>query len=539
MSIPVIDLFAGPGGLGEGFSRSAKAQFDIVVSIEKDGMAFETLQLRAAHRTLRRSGTATPCTWQRWDRIIAESPWNITFDHLMAAGDELIREACLKARAEAWNIEMGPTNRQLVSEGIRKRLKPFMRGGKLPDNAVLIGGPPCQAYSVVGRARNKGKKDYLAENDHRHFLYREYLAVINEFRPAVFVMENVKGILTSKVGGGQIFETIATDLKRPDLACDSDTDLEYVLVPLPDGASFKPPRPLPEDYIVCAEDYGIPQARHRVIMCGVRKDVFESAKGVRKLKQEAAVSVRDVIGTLPELRPEVSHRGRGTTWLDALELPLMKEAIEELQMSADDRKQALASAIQRTIGRMPSRRDPGRGEDRTWMAKVPAPDGWSSWFHDREITLLTNHESRSHMPEDLARYFFVAMHGQEMNSSPRLADFPASLLPKHANVDPDSPHLAIFKDRFRVQTWDRHSMTVTSHIGKDGHAFIHPDPLQCRSLTVREAARLQTFPDSYVFLGNRTSQYTQVGNAVPPKLASKIADIVADVMNKWVRSRQS
>lgn len=537
MSIPVIDLFAGPGGLGEGFSKSSKARFDIAVSIEKDGMAFETLQLRAAHRAVKRSGRATPQTWQLWDRIIAESPWNIAFDRLLSGGDELIREACLAARGEAWNIEMGPSNRKTISQGIRRRLEPFMRDGQLPDNAVLIGGPPCQAYSVVGRSRNKGKKDYQAENDHRHFLYREYLAVINEFRPAVFVMENVKGILTSKVGGGQIFETISRDLRRPDRACDADTGLEYVLVPLPEGAGVEPPTPSPEDYIVKAEAYGIPQARHRVIICGVRRDVFEAARGVRKLRVSAPTSVREVIGTLPELRPEVSHRGKGTAWLDALGLPLMQAAIDELQLAEDARKRSLAAAMQRTIGRMPTREDPGRGQDRTWTDSLRAPEGWGTWYHDRPIRLLANHESRSHMPEDIARYFFVAMHGQELDSSPRLEDFPASLLPKHANVDPDSPHLAIFKDRFRVQTWGRYSMTVTSHIGKDGHAFIHPDPLQCRSLTVREAARLQTFPDSYVFLGNRTSQYTQVGNAVPPRLAAKIADLVAEVLEKWIASR--
>ena len=119
-----------------------------------------------------------------------------------------------------------------------------------------------------------------------------------------------------------------------------------------------------------------------------------------------------------------------------------------------------------------------------------------------------------------------------MGVSPRLADFPRALLPNHRNVDPDNISAAIFKDRFRVQLKDTHSMTVTSHIGKDGHAFIHHDPSQCRSLTVREAARLQTFPDSYVFLGNRTSQYTQVGNAVPPMLACRIGGVVGDVLRR-------
>ena len=134
------------------------------------------------------------------------------------------------------------------------------------------------------------------------------------------------------------------------------------------------------------------------------------------------------------------------------------------------------------------------------------------------------------MPSDLIRYLFVAAYGAEVGISPRLCDFPTVLLPEHENVDRSDPGAAIFKDRFRVQLKALPSTTVTSHIAKDGHAFIHPDPLQCRSLTVREAARLQTFPDSYVFLGNRTSQYTQVGNAVPPFLASQVADIVGDLL---------
>jgi DNA (cytosine-5)-methyltransferase 1 len=136
------------------------------------------------------------------------------------------------------------------------------------------------------------------------------------------------------------------------------------------------------------------------------------------------------------------------------------------------------------------------------------------------------------MPSDLVRYLFVAAFGEVTKTSPRLHDFPKCLLPEHKNVDPENVGESIFKDRFRVQLAHQHSMTVTSHIAKDGHAFIHPRSAQCRSLTVREAARLQTFPDSYVFLGNRTSQYTQVGNAVPPFLARQIAAIVADTLTR-------
>jgi len=177
--------------------------------------------------------------------------------------------------------------------------------------------------------------------------------------------------------------------------------------------------------------------------------------------------------------------------------------------------------------------DPGFGGDR---ARIPAaamdrrPKQLADWIKDRPTDLLANHESRAHMPTDLVRYLFVAAYGEITEMSPRLMDFPKCLLPEHKNVDPENIGDSIFKDRFRVQVGSRHSMTVTSHIAKDGHAFIHPKAMQCRSLSVREAARLQTFPDTYVFLGNRTSQYTQVGNAVPPYLARQIAGIVAKVL---------
>ena len=155
MTVPVIDLFAGPGGWGEGFSRARAAAFQIAISIEKDGMAFETLQLRAAHRALAASPQVTRSSWARWDSIIAESPWNVAFEMLRSSADPLIEAACEVARREAMHLELGPDSRDVASEGIRARLKPFMSRGLLPDNAVIIGGPPCQAYSIVGRSRNR------------------------------------------------------------------------------------------------------------------------------------------------------------------------------------------------------------------------------------------------------------------------------------------------------------------------------------------------------------------------------------------------
>jgi DNA (cytosine-5)-methyltransferase 1 len=135
------------------------------------------------------------------------------------------------------------------------------------------------------------------------------------------------------------------------------------------------------------------------------------------------------------------------------------------------------------------------------------------------------------MESDIERYLFAATFSLANQASPKLADFPKQILPAHKNVE-EGRAGRMFSDRFRVQLPRRVSTTVTSHISKDGHYFIHYDPVQCRSLTVREAARLQTFPDNYHFEGPRTAQYHQVGNAVPPYLAVQIAEVIGDMLDR-------
>jgi len=147
------------------------------------------------------------------------------------------------------------------------------------------------------------------------------------------------------------------------------------------------------------------------------------------------------------------------------------------------------------------------------------------FIQDESLDTLPNHETRSHMEGDLARYLYCSLFSEVAKRSPKASEFPESLAPAHANWKSGK-----FADRFRVQVNDAPSTTITSHISKDGHYFIHPDPRQCRSLTVREAARLQTFPDNYLFLGNRTEQFVQVGNAVPPFLAKKIATALRSLL---------
>jgi DNA (cytosine-5)-methyltransferase 1 len=405
---------------------------------------------------------------------------------------------------------------------IDRRIKKGLKGEK---DWVLIGGPPCQAYSLAGRSRVGG----IHEDDHRVFLYKEYLRIIAIHKPAVFVMENVKGLLSAKVKGESIFGKIHHDLVQPGVAfhvkCPSYKVFSLVNSPDKIDKLGNPVYLDPRDFLIKSEKYGIPQTRHRVILLGIREDVDSSQ--VEVLQEEGSVSVRDVIGKLPTLRSGLSRV------IDSIQVIDGKSKVryKKLFDSPAAWKNVITSTIREVSDkrRAPSVEIPFHDRGKSFIKGKAILKGnpLKKWYRDKNLGGVCNHETRAHMPEDLKRYFFLASHAQQEGFSLKMDedDFLEKYLPQHQNAKSGK-----FTDRFRVQMADAPGTTVTSHISKDGHYFIHYDPYQCRSLTVREAARIQTFPDNYFFWGSRTAQYVQVGNAVPPLLANKIAKIVSHVL---------
>ncbi|OWY26928.1 DNA cytosine methyltransferase [Herbaspirillum robiniae] len=509
--IPIVDLFAGPGGLGEGFSSVATDPFRILVSAEMDKFAHRTLMLRAFYRILKRETPAELIHYYAFCNRAEVFPVTPT-----------IRAAQQKAEAEALRLTLG-------DEKDNERLDKIISDAGLSDRKpwVLIGGPPCQAYSLVGRSRNKGNSDYRPENDHRHFLYKEYLRIIQKYRPAIFVMENVKGILSASVANKQMFKSILEDLADPDQAIGVKSKKSgYRIFSLSHDIYFDADSDFseldPRKFIVRAEEYGVPQARHRVILVGVRRDL--GLKKITLLKRRAQPSsVKEAIETLPPLRSHLSRRvDDANEWTKTV-----KQQFEILSRAA---KEKGAVELEKELARNATLIS-GRysiGGLRIAKARPTLTLGKSGalnqWYEDKSLAVWLNHEARGHMASDLMRYAYATTYAHVQGRSPKgHEDFNMAegLKPAHANWESGK-----FADRFKVQMWSGPSTTVTSHISKDGHYFIHPDPKQCRSLTVREAARLQTFPDNYFFQGNRTQQYHQVGNAVPPFLACQIGLIV-------------
>jgi DNA (cytosine-5)-methyltransferase 1 len=513
MQINVVDLFAGPGGLGEGFS-SIEERFRIILSAEKDSSACETLRLRAFYRSLKRHRHDALAQYFGYLSGSKTQPYNHN-------SQSIWQSACDETR----QLELGTLyGNKLLDEKLDHYLandKPW----------VLIGGPPCQAYSLAGRSRNQGVVGYVPEADTRHFLYKEYLRVIAKYSPAVFVMENVKGLLSSSLGGELIFPEILRDLRSPRAALsDGMGGHSYFICSLAQDLVIKPSSEITHElgpkFTIKAEHYGIPQARHRVIILGIRQD---HAKDFRRLIPSPTVSVMDVIAGLPPLRSKLSKQTDSDEAWEAVLKDHIDSFLKDPALGFEDdfslRKQfrLIRERIRGELGSGGLRVPRGSANN---VGRLPV--GLESWLEDGAINVWLNHESRGHMSSDLRRYVFAASFAQAFGRSPKgHEDFKLEgLAPNHKNWRTGN-----FSDRFRVQVGSAPATTITSHISKDGHYFIHPDPAQCRSLTVREAARIQTFPDNYFFEGNRTQQYHQVGNAVPPYLANQIANIVSDILS--------
>lgn len=519
--IPVVDLFAGPGGLGEGFASVATngvQPYRLVLSVECDPVAHQTLELRAFYRAFTWRGLRPPVEYFKHVRDPGEFTRSALFDAHPEKAEEARFEACLATLGE--------------SEGdaeVDRRIEALRRSGTDFSRAIVIGGPPCQAYSLVGRSRMakaRSNGEYRESDDGRHVLYRQYLRLLSQLKPAAFVMENVRGILSARYEGRPIFPRILNDLEAAG----------YSLHALGDAGSTRSERSHsllqhwprddrdPHEYLILADRHGVPQRRARVIVIGTRADLGITAMPM--LPQVKRVrTVQDAIGDLPKLRSGLSTNDSPDRWKNAVR----RFASRLVRLSGDDNIE-LAQLLRKIAS---PRSQIGGQVDRG--GGFMATDAVRS--ESGGLGGVLNHESRGHIPEDLERYLFCAAWARTRgggSTSPTLRDLPTSILPSHENVVSATKAGTLdevaFADRFRVQVADEPSTTITSHIAKDGHYYIHYDPRQCRSLTVREAARLQTFPDDYFFCGPRTEQYKQVGNAVPPLLATLIANALASAM---------
>jgi len=449
----VVDLFAGSGGLSEGFKQVG---FDILAEIEMDKWACDTLRTRQLFYGLKKAHKS-----YLYQKYLREE---LQFTNLLESYKDL--EVSISHRVIQSTFGKDST------DDIIQRIEASKMLHGANHYHVVLGGPPCQPYSVVGRARDP----FRMEKDNRHFLYRYYLEILECLQPDFFVYENVPGLFTARSQGREIFSKMLEDfsLLHP----------PYEITP-----PFKQIYEDPCSYILNSADFKVPQRRKRLILIGFKK-------------------------SLDKINPELRD----------LFTKLQKKALK-------NRKKGLLT-VDDAIGDLPSLR-PGEGND-----------GWFGYYKQnqdlkgyqikmrKDSRGILNHKARTHMRSDLERYKFFIEHHKNGNGSTTLRDlnkFRPELIPNHRHLDK-------FFDRFRVQWWNRPSSTITAHISKDGHYYIHPDIDQCRSFTVREAARCQSFPDNFKFEGSRTQQFRQVGNAVPPLFAFEIARILMKELRRIYES---
>jgi DNA (cytosine-5)-methyltransferase 1 len=313
--------------------------------------------------------------------------------------------------------ELGVTSNDSIDARVKSAL-----GESL--NWLLVGGPPCQAYSLVGRSRMRGANEEEYERDPRHFLYKEYFRIIAVHRPPIFIMENVKGLLSAKVQQQKTFELILADLQNPLSAIDinSDKPLSYKLFSISMKRAENLDKTSPEDFIVRSEEYGIPQARHRIIIIGIRSDIYTKAPDI--LEKMDQVSIDQVISDLPKLRSGLSKEiDSAEKWRNAI-----KAVAEEKWLYS------LPSGLKQAIIRASKRIGANLTRGQSFAPLIISPAKYHDWYVDSLLNAVCNHETRGHIHSDLYRYFFAAVFARVNHRSPTLNDFPQELLPNHENV---------------------------------------------------------------------------------------------------------
>ena len=501
MNIPVVDLFCGIGSFSDGFCKGAPKTFYKALGADRDPDAVHTARVRIFQNSI------TPierCTWLY--PIVNRRSLKLEVEGLSRFPKAASQFN--KATRTILQVELGTRlgneslDREIIKLGLRKR------------EWVLLGGPPCQAYSIAGRARNLNKAGYRPHEDDRHYLYREYLRVIRDNGPAAFIMENVKGVESAKLGGVKIIDLIMEDLSK--LKC-SNTKKGYELFSLTEEGLT----PYNGSFVVNSKNFGVPQSRERVFIIGIRSDLTPKFEGSQKNAPKDRPDCRSALKGMPEIRSELSNRKawKGQTWVEAVSAQTTG-LIENLGLELSD----IANWIEERNPAVNGGRLPSFSFDQPKYATTGKAKQFHAWIRKRDKGPLFNHFSKTHMPSDLARYAFVSAWRNNRSKRLTTKDLPPELRPEHKNFS-----RGIFVDRFRSLSPEEASPTITGHIGMDGHAFIHWDTTFCRSLSIREAARLQSIPDDFLITGSSRQQGIQIGNAVPHRLASYLGECISSL----------
>ncbi len=408
-----IELFAGAGGLAEGFMR---AGFKPVAHIEANRYACLTLKTRMVYHYLQSRNEYEIYDIYLNREISRHELYSEVPDHIL---NTVIHEEI---------------NQDNISQ-LFLRIKQNMKSQDIKKIDVIVGGPPCQAYSVIGRARSP----YKMQNDKRNYLYRLYVEFLMEFKPAMFVFENVPGLLS--VEKGRLWRDVQEYFK------DAGYEVDFRMLN--------------------ACDFGVLQNRKRVIVIGWRKELHAEYPKFDKDTSALRFKVGDIFHDLPQLQP-------GERIYTGQYIGKPSQYLREYKIRSDN-------------------------------------------------DILTLHIARNHNERDRKIYKFYIEAWMKERRRPEYDELPEELK-THRNRK-------VFRDRFKVVAPDLPwCQTVVAHLAKDGHYFIHPDINQLRSISVREAARLQSFPDNFYFEGPMTAMFRQIGNAVPPLMAEKIARKIKEMI---------